>query len=64
LGYNQIDNRPQENLAKFDYKTNMKVKKKLRTLLYFDYLLEPVAEIWQFFFNKNPLHESKSYVLS
>ncbi len=29
LGYNQIDNCPQEDLAKFDYKTKYECKKKL-----------------------------------
>jgi hypothetical protein len=35
----------QEDLAKFDCRPDMKVKKSLRIILYFGYLLEPVVEI-------------------
>jgi hypothetical protein len=45
LQCNQTCNHPQEDLAGFGYRRDMKVKI-LRILLYFGYLLEPVVEIW------------------
>jgi len=44
--YSQSGDDPQEDLAKFGYKLNMK-KKSLETPIYiFGYLLEPCIEIW------------------
>jgi len=37
----------QEDLAKFGHKPGMKIEK-FKNPLYFDYLLEPIVEIWQF----------------
>jgi hypothetical protein len=49
LRCSHIDNHPQEGLARFGYKSIMKVE----ILLSVGYLLEPVLEIWQFLFLQN-----------
>jgi hypothetical protein len=40
----------EEDLAKFNYKLNMKVKKIKPPPIFFGYIFEPCIEIWQFLF--------------
>jgi hypothetical protein len=72
----QTDDHPQQSLAIFGYRPDMKVKKKRKRIFqYFGYMLEAVVEIWQslflvwksgelgplIFFQKNHLYVLKKY---
>ncbi len=43
--YSQSEDNPKKDLAKFDYKQNMKLQKLNILLFYFGYLLEPFIKI-------------------
>ncbi len=49
LWCSQTDDHPQQSLAIFGYRPDMKVRK-IRIFQYFGYLLQPVVEIWQSLF--------------
>jgi hypothetical protein len=46
--WSQTGNHPQEDLAKFGYRPDVKVEKIQNLSYIFGTCLEPVAELWQF----------------
>jgi hypothetical protein len=48
LWCSQIDDCQHKDLVKFGYRSNMRVKKGLRILLHFGYMLEPIVKSWWF----------------
>jgi len=50
LWCSQIDDHQHKDLVKFGYRSNMRVKKGLRILLNFGYMLEPIVKNWWFDF--------------
>jgi hypothetical protein len=61
--YSQTSNHPQEDLAKFGYRLDMKAENPVVQIWQFIFFISPKSvELGSFFFHKkNPLHVPKSY---